>query len=127
MAEEVIWKDRKRYLGLPLSFTRYRLTESRIFIETGCFSLKEDEVLLYRIRDLSLTRSFGQRLFGVGTVLSSDKSVPNLELKNIRHPKDVKELIHVRIEAQKDRKNLRATELLGTDTMDGIDDLEQNG
>ena len=26
---EYLWKDRKRHLGLPLSFTRYRLSEDR--------------------------------------------------------------------------------------------------
>ena len=30
---QYLWKDRKRYFGLPLSFTRYRLSEDRIFEE----------------------------------------------------------------------------------------------
>ena len=51
---EYLWKDRKRYLGLPLSFTRYRLSEDRLFCETGFFNIKSDEVLLYRVRDLEL-------------------------------------------------------------------------
>ena len=32
---EYLWKDRKRHLGLPLSFTRYRLSEDRLFCETA--------------------------------------------------------------------------------------------
>ena len=33
MSKEVIWEDRKRTLfGLPLSFTKYRLTNERLFI-----------------------------------------------------------------------------------------------
>ena len=44
---EYLWKDRKRFLGLPLSFTRYRLSEDRLFCETGFFKIKSDEVLLY--------------------------------------------------------------------------------
>ena len=47
-----LWKDRKRILGLPITFTRYRLSEDRIFRETGLLNLKEEEVLLYRVRDL---------------------------------------------------------------------------
>lgn len=58
-----IWKDRKRYFGLPISFTRYRLSENRIFREKGFLNLKEEEVLLYRVRDLELTRSLWQRIF----------------------------------------------------------------
>ena len=63
-----LWKDRKRVLGMPLSFTRYRLSEDRIFLEVGFFNMKQEEALLYRVRDLSLSRSLWQRIFGVGTV-----------------------------------------------------------
>lgn len=112
---EYLWKDRKRRLGLPLSFTRYFLSEDRLFCETGLLNLKADEVLLYRVQDLELTMTLGQRIFGVGTVCvhSSDKSMPHLDLKNVKHPREVKELIHRSVEEAKDRRRMRATELLG--------------
>ena len=112
---EYLWKDRKRYFGLPLSFTRYRLSEDRMFCETGFLNIKSDEVLLYRVRDLQLNMSLGQRIFGVGTVcvVSSDKSIPHLDLKNVKHPREVKELIHQNVEAAKDKRRMRATELVG--------------
>ena len=114
---EYLWKDRKRHLGLPLSFTRYSLSEDRLFYETGFLNLKADEVLLYRVRDLQLTMSLGQRIFGVGTVcvVSSDKSIPHLDLKNVKNPREVKELIHKYVEAAKDKRRMRATELVGVD------------
>ena len=114
---EYLWKDRKRHLGLPLSFTRYRLSEDRLFCETGFLNLKSDEVLLYRVRDLQLTMSLFQRIFGVGTVcvVSSDKSIPHLDLKNVKNPRQVKELVHKHVEAAKDKRRMRATELLGGD------------
>ena len=114
-AIEYLWKDRKRFLGMPLSFTRYRLSEDRLFCETGFLNVKSDEVLLYRVRDLRLTMSLGQRIFGVGTVcvVSSDKSMPHLDLKNVKDPRAVKELIHKNVEAAKDKRRIRATELLG--------------
>ena len=110
-----LWKDRKRFLGMPISFTRYRLSENRLFCETGCFSLKEEEVLLYRVRDLELKRSFGQRIFGVGTICvhSSDKTTPHLDLKNIKHPKEVKELIYQTVEDAKDARRMRTMEVMG--------------
>lgn len=110
-----LWKDRKRVLGMPLSFTRYSLSEDRLFCETGLLNMKSDEILLYRVRDLRLTISLGQRIFGVGTVcvVSSDKSIPHLDLKNVKDPRMVKELIHKNVEAAKDRRRMRATELLG--------------
>ncbi|MCI9300572.1 MAG: PH domain-containing protein [Oscillibacter sp.] len=112
---DYLWKDRKRFLGMPLSFTRYRLSEDRLFCETGFLNVKSDEVLLYRVRDLRLTMSLGQRIFGVGTVcvVSSDKSIPHLDLKNVKAPRTVKELIHQNVEAAKDKRRMRATELLG--------------
>ena len=110
-----VWKDRKRYLGLPLSFTRYRLSEDRVFCETGFFNIHEEEVLLYRVRDLELRMSLGQRIFGVGTVCihSSDKTNSHLELKNVKHPREVKELVYQNVEAAKESRGLRATELMG--------------
>ena len=112
---EYLWRDRKRFLGLPLSFTRYSLSEDRLFCETGFLNIKSDEVLLYRVRDLQLTMRLTQRIFGVGTVcvISSDKNVPHLDLKNVKAPRDVKELIHQNVEAAKDKRRMRATELLG--------------
>lgn len=117
---QYIWKDRKRFLGMPLSFTRYRLSEDRIFLEVGLLNMKQEEVLLYRIRDISLSRSLGQRLFGVGTVKlhSSDKTTPELILKNIKKPNEVKELIHTQVEEMKLKRRMRVSEFLGHDPGD---------
>ena len=114
---EYLWKDRKRHLGLPLSFTKYSLTEDRIFRETGVFTLVEEEVLLYRVRDITLKRTLGQRLFGVGTIClqSSDATCPHLDLVNVKHPKDVKEQIFRQVEEAKAARRMRATELLDGD------------
>ena len=126
---EFIWRDRKRYLGLPISFTQYRLSEDRLFCETGLLNTQEDEILLYRVRDLELNISLGQRIFGVGSVMvhSSDQSIPHLELKNVKQPREVKELIHRSVEAAKDKRRMRTTELVGDisedNDGDGQDDM----
>ncbi len=127
--EDMLWKDRKRHLGLPISFTKYSLSGGeapRIFRETGLFNLKEEEVLLYRVRDIALTRSFFQRIFGVGTVSlhSSDKTTPTLDLVNISKPKDVKELIFSKVEQAKANRRMRTTELL--DDPEGLEDGMDN-
>lgn len=110
----IIWHDRLRRFGLPLSFTKYSLSGNRLFRETGVLNLKEEEILLYRIRDLTLTMSLWQRIFGVGTinVVSSDKSTPNIQIKSIKNPKKVKELLFEQIEVCKCGRNMRTTELL---------------
>lgn len=130
---EILWKDRKRYFGLPMSFTRYRLSEDRIFCEKGFFSIHEEEILLYRIRDLELNLTLGQRLFGVGSVIihSSDKTMPTLELKNIKKPREVKEMLYRQVEDCKDLRRMRTMEFVG-DThdcdhdSDGADDVDQD-
>ena len=118
-----LWKDRKRILGLPITFTRYRLSEDRIFRETGLLNQKEEEVLLYRVRDLELKRSLFQRIFGVGTVCvhSSDKTTPHLDLLNIKNPREVKELLHRQVEEMKLSRRMRTTELLGSEGQEGAD------
>ncbi len=126
---EYKWKDRKRHLGLPLSFTRYRLSEDRLFYETGLLNLKCDEVLLYRVRDLQLSMSIIQRLFGVGTicVISSDQSAPHLDLKNIKKPREVKELIHHSVEEAKNKRRMRTMEVMSDDRdEDGYHDSDMD-
>ena len=114
---EFLWKDRKRVCGLPLTFTRYFLSEDRLFLETGLLNLRQDEILLYRVRDIGLNITLGQRIFGVGSVkvISSDKSLPELVLKNIKQPREVKEMIHRQVEEAKAQRRMRVGELLGDD------------
>lgn len=121
------WKDRKRHLGMPLSFTRYALSEDRLFLETGFFSIKDEEVVLYRIRDISMKRTLWQRIFGVGTVtvVSSDKSSPKIELKNVKKPRDVKEMLHKFVEEMKINRKIRIGEY-STVSMDTDDDLDDD-
>ena len=125
---QYIWKDRKRYFGLPLSFTRYALSEDRLFTSVGFLNIKDDEILLYRVRDIDTSRSLWQRLFGVGTVtvMSSDKTMPNLVLKNIKDPVTVKELLHTQVEEMKIRRRVRFGEIMGADVNDGLDDDPDN-
>ncbi len=121
---EYLWKDRKRYFGLPLSFTRYSLSEDRLFTSVGFLNIKDDEILLYRVRDIDTNRTLWQRLFGVGTVtvMSSDKTMPNLVLKNIKDPVFVKELIHKQVEETKIKRRVRFGEVMTDADGDGVDD-----
>lgn len=111
----IIWHDRKRYLGLPISFTKYSMSEDRLFVETGFFNLTQNEVRLYRILDLQLKRSFGQRIFGVGSIIvsSSDKSLGTFEIKNIKHSANVKEMLSVQVEQQREAKRVVGREYMG--------------
>ena len=126
-----LWQDRKRYFGLPLSFTRYSLSEDRLFVSEGFLTIRDDEILLYRVRDIDTSRSLGQRIFGVGTVtvMSSDKTQPVLQLKNVKDPVFVKELLHKQVEEMKIRRRVRFGEIMGTGIGDdelSDEDLDQD-
>ncbi len=123
---EYLWKDRLRHFGLPLSFTRYALSQDRLFLETGLLNTRCEEILLYRVRDISLKISLGQRIFGVGTVTvqSSDQSLPALEIKNIKSPREIKELIHQTVEEMKLSRRMRVGEILGDTPEDSQDEWD---
>ena len=117
---EYIWKGKKCYFGLPISFTRYAVSEDRLFLSVGFFTIRDEEVLLYRIRDINTSRTLWQRIFGVGTVtvISSDKSMPTLVMKNVKNPLEVKEMLHSQVEEMKRQRRVRVGEIM-TDDLDG--------
>ena len=79
--------------------------------------------MLYRVRDIDTNRTLWQRIFGVGTVtvMSSDKTMPVLELKNVKDPVFVKELIHKQVEEMKIQRRVRFGEIMTDADVD--DDL----
>ena len=124
---DIIWKDRKRTLfGLPWSFTKYELDEERLYVKTGFFSQQEDEVRLYRIMDVSLKKSLGQRIFGVGTIhcCSADKTMGNFDILSVKNPNEVKEKLSILVEAQREKKRVSNREhMMEQGDLDTQDDL----
>ena len=122
--DQYIWKDRKRFLGMPLSFTRYAISEDRLFQSIGFLNIKDEEILLYRIRDINTSRTLWQRIFGVGTVsvISSDKSMPTMVMKNIKDPMRIKELLHQQVEDMKIRRRVHLGELMTSNTSENFAD-----
>ena len=111
--KQILWQDRKRPIfGLPLSFTKYKLLEDKLLIDTGVLSVNQEEIRLYRIMDVTLKRSIWQRIFGVGTIhcCSADKSTPEFEIKDIKNSFEVKELLSSQIEKQRDPKRVSGRE-----------------
>ena len=124
--DSVVLKERKRitFFGLPFSFTKYVLKSNKLVVRTGFFTTTEDEILLYRIMDTSLRRTFWQKIFGLGTirVVSSDKSLPDFEIKNIRHYRNFKDELSDRIDKERVRMRTRTNEMVGFGNDDDDDD-----
>lgn len=124
---EIIWKDRKRiFFGLPWTFTKYSLSEDRLFISTGFFSVKEDEVRLYRIMDVSLERKLWQRMCGLGTIkcCSADKTMGDFEINNIKKSREVKEMLSNMVEDERTKKKVSSREFMDHER-DEFDDYNE--
>ena len=104
----VIWKDRKHFMWFPFSFTKYSVQNDRLYTQAGLFSTSFDEVLLYRITDIRLSRSFGQKIFGTGTIELCTKvdHDRHIFLVNIKKPLEVKNLLSNIVEEARDKKNV---------------------
>lgn len=114
---DYIWSDKKRTIfGLPISFTRYYLTENRIITRTGILSVHEDEVELYRIVDKSLSRSIWQRIFCCGTVVlfCKDADTPEKHIVSVKCPREVSDLIGSYVSQYRDRYSIRGRDMIGS-------------
>ena len=113
--EEILWQDRKRYLGLPLSFTIYSFSKNKFYMKTGIFNIKSEEILLYRILDITYKQSFGQKIFGVGSVIlnTADKTTPILEIRSVKTPDRVRKALSTLVEQRRDEKRVTGKEMFG--------------
>ncbi len=110
---DYLWQSRKRnWLGLPWSFTKYRLDSERLYIQRGFFNTVEDEVRLYRVTDVTLKRSFWQKLFGMGTIHcdSSDATMQNFDIRNVKHSREVKNMISELVDQSRMRNRVYTSE-----------------
>lgn len=123
---DLIWKDRKRILGMPITFTRYSISENRLFYSKGLFNTVEEELLMYRILDVKLRRTFGEKLFGVGTItlFTADTTNPELKLEHIAKPKLVRDIISKMVESERLKLNIRGKELFGVSDVDATADSD---
>jgi uncharacterized membrane protein YdbT with pleckstrin-like domain len=114
----ILWKDRKRTIfGLPWSFTKYSLTEEKFFLKSGLLHTVEEEVRLYRILDVTLRRTLGEKLFGLGTIMvnSADKSLGDFQIKRVKNSKKVRDLLSDVTEKARRAKGIVGHEFLGED------------
>lgn len=111
---DIIWKDRKRTIfGLPLSFTVYTLTSKKLLIDTGFLSKRQEEIMLFRIMDVTLERKLSQRIFGVGTIhcCSADKTTPEFDIKNVKNSQEVKDLLSAEVFRERKENRVGSREI----------------
>lgn len=125
----VLWAGRKCILGMPISFTRYILTDTCLYTKIGLFNIKEDEIENYRIYDKRMSFTFGQRIFGVGTitVMSKDADTPEKLIVSVRKPREVKRILDEAVKAERDKYAVRGRDMVGVHHLAGEFDADVDG
>lgn len=108
--KEVIWKDRKRWCGLPWTFTRYSIVKEngnqmKLVNNNGLLTSRIEEVNLFRVDDISVYQSLVDKIFGVGTltVYCKDASCEVLEIRKVKKPYKVKALLSKLVHEERQR------------------------
>ena len=86
-----------------------------MFIQRGFFRVVKDELLMYRILDVRLKKTFWQRIFKVGTieVSTADKTTPVVLLENIKNPDRTRDALSSIAEKERDEKRVLGKEMFG--------------
>ena len=92
---EYVERKRWTFLGLPFTFTKYTVKEDVITINAGLLKSMENDCYMYKVQDVELTTTLGEKLFGLGTVIcyTGDTTHPRLVLEHIKHARTVKDFI----------------------------------
>lgn len=106
------------FFGLPFTFTKYTVTDEVITINEGFLNTKENDCYLYKVQDVELHTSLGERIFKLGTVAcyTGDNTHPQLYLTHIHHAKEIKDYI---LKASEEARRRRRT--LNTLNIDAAD------
>lgn len=121
LPNNTVWSDRKHTLfGLPWSFTKYILTDEKLLIVKGVIKQTEEEIRLYRILDMSLTRTLRERIDRVGTIhcCSSDKTASEFDIKRVKNPRQVKEMLSDLVEKQRIARGVSIREEMAPNLLD---------
>ena len=120
--------ERKRWLffGLPFTFTKYKIREDMITTNTGLLKTVENDCYMYKVQDVQLTATLGEKLFGLGTVIcfTGDTTDPRLELIHIKNSRAIKEFILEMSEKARLKRRTVNTLDIGSGDMDDLDDAQ---
>ena len=119
------YTERKRLLffGLPWTFTKYEVKEDMITVNTGFLNTIENDCYMYKVQDVQLRTSLGERLFGLGTVVcfTGDNTSPTLELQHIKNAKEIKRyILEASEEARLKRRVLTTMDINGNAVDDNV-------
>lgn len=116
--KEYVEQKRWVFFGLPFTFTKYTVTDEVITVNEGFLSIRENDCYLYKIQDVELKTSLGERIFGLGTVAcyTGDNTHPQLFLSHIRNSREIKNyILKASEEARRRRRTLNTLNINASD------------
>lgn len=120
------WLNLSCLLVLPIPWALWKwimrrshvmeITTERLRIKQGIFSKRTDEVELYRVRDITFLQPFALRMCGRGNLQlnTDDATTPVVTLAGIPADQSLRDQVRKAVEACRDRKRTRVSELGGT-------------
>ncbi|MEJ5209410.1 PH domain-containing protein [Denitratimonas sp. CY0512] len=94
---------------LSLRAVSYQATGETLTIRHGVLNRQVEQVELFRIKDLSLSKPVWQRMLGMGTIelLTSDQTAPVVRLEAIANSDQVLELLRSTVLRERQAKGVR--------------------
>lgn len=93
-----------------LSF-KYKVTDEQIVIQKGVLGRAINFIELYRIKDISISQSFVERLFNLSniTIFSFDSSEPFFVIRGIKAP-GLADFVRLKVQESRKRNNIYTIE-----------------
>jgi hypothetical protein len=115
---KVLWQDKKHILGMPISFTEYRIIKkdeeySKLICIQGFLTSRVEEINMYRIDDIGVRQSFADKLLNLGTITiyCKDASCNKLDIVKVSNPYKVCSMINSLIIEDRKRVGLKQSEI----------------
>ena len=107
--ETLLWEGKPAGLrarlkdAAKLNSVEYKITNQRVLIKTGLIGKKQEQIDLFRIKDIRTIQGLKDRALGIGdlNIISTDALTPNIKLEEIRNPGDVSEILRNAVRSER--------------------------
>ena len=91
----------------------YKLTNRRLFVSTGLFARRRDQMELLRVQDVYTKQTLTQRWLALGSVVvvSTEPHFPILYLTGVDDPKGVMDLVWHHARSERDRRSVKVDQI----------------